>query len=86
MSHHPEAGRGCGSMVTRCPVLSERSPWPLVRVRVRVSFRVWVRVRVRVRVRARARVTLTPNSNLGVILAKGHRLKAAVLVVKRWRR
>ena len=55
-SHHPEAGRGCGSMVTRCPVLSERSPWPLVRVRVRVSFRVWVRVRVRVWVRVRVRV------------------------------
>ena len=84
MSHHPEAGRGCGSMVTRCPVLSERSPWPLVRVRVRVSFRVWVRVRVRVRVRVG--VTLTPNPNLGVVLAKGHRLKAAVLVVKCWRR
>ena len=84
MSHHPEAGRGCGSMVTRCPVLSERSPWPLVRVRVRVSFRVWVWVWVRVSVRIR--VTLTPNPNLGVVLAKSHRLKAAVLVVKRWRR
>ena len=78
--HHPDAGRGCGSMVTRWPVLSERSPWPLVRVRVRVNFRVWVRVKVRVR------VTLTPNPNLGVVLAKGHRLKAAVLVVKCWRR
>ena len=87
-SHHPEAGRGCGSMVTRCPVLSDRSPWPLVRVRVRFRVRVIfrVRVRVRIRVRVRVRVTLTPNPHLGVVLAKGHRLKAAALVVKSWRR